>query len=270
MKDVHVRHIYIYIYLLLFFFFVPDHYHKLASNYDRVTKFFHIPAVNLIKHYIPLSKTDQIIDLGGGTGEMIRLLRQDFGIDMPGVCVEPNLKMLQIAMKKDGIIPIHSTAEEFLAQMPKFPMKFVLICGAAHHFNDLAGVFANLAKYMPDDGICLLTYFPPPASIWFKAGLMKYKPFDIDQLYRILKSINLHCKSFQWKENVEMDKLFWYETLRSRFWSTLDEFSDVEIQEGICELEEKYGAITTLKYELEIDGCIITKQKEDMGASNRN
>ena len=256
MKEWMLRHIYIY-------FIVPDHYRKLSSNYDKIYKMFHIATVNLIKHHIPLSKTDQIIDLGGGTGEIIRLLRQDLGINMPGVCVEPNLKMFQIAMKKDGIIPIHSTAEDFLAQMPKFPMKFVLIIGTAHHFNDLAGVFANLAKYMPDDGICLLTIFPPPA-IWFKACLMKFKPFDFDQLYRILKSNNLHCKSFQWKENLELNKAFWYDTLRSRFMTTLDDFSDGEIQEGICELEEKFGAISTLKFELEFDGCIITKQKEDV------
>ena len=36
-------------------------------------------------------------------------------MEKPEVCVEPNLKMLQVAMKMDGVIPIHSTAGEFFA-----------------------------------------------------------------------------------------------------------------------------------------------------------
>ena len=106
---------------------VPDHYHSIASNYDQLYAFQHITTVNFIKYCIPLSKSNQIIDIGGGTGEIIRLLRQDLGIEKPGVCIEPNMSMLQIAWKNDGVIPIQSTAEEFLAQMPKFPMKFVFI-----------------------------------------------------------------------------------------------------------------------------------------------
>ena len=220
----------------------------------------HITTVNFIKHCIPPSKTDQIIDIGGGTGEIIRLLRQDLGIEKPGVCIEPNMSMLQIALKKDGVIPIQSTAEEFLAQMPKFPMKFVFINGVAHHFKDLAGVIANLARYMPYDGICLLNRYPLPTSFWFEAALKKYKTLDEEKLFRILKSNNLHYKLLHWKETVEIEKELWYETLRGRYSSTLMHFSDKQIEEGIRELELKFGGDTTLKYEVQIRGFKITKQ----------
>ena len=36
-----------------------------------------------------------------------------------------------------------------------------------------------------------------------------------------------------------MEKEVWYEALRQRYVSTLIQFSDVEIEEGICELEDK-------------------------------
>ena len=239
---------------------VPDHYHGIASNYDQLNAFQHITTVNFIKHCIPLSKTDQIIDIGGGTGEIIRLLRQDFGIEKPRVCIEPNMSMLQIALKKDSVIPIQSTAEEFLAQMPKFPMKFVLISSVAHHFKDLAGVIANLARYMPYDGICLLNCYPPPASIWFEAVLKKFKCLDQEKIFRILKSNNLHHKLLYWKEMVEIEKQLWYETLHSRYSSMLKHFSDEQIEEGIRELELKFGGNTTLKFEVQTLGFKITKQ----------
>lgn len=222
--------------------------------------FQHLPTVNLIKHYIPLTEDDQIIDIGGGTGEIIRLLRRDLGIKKPGVCIEPNHDMIGIAMKKDGVIPIESTAGDFLAVTPKYPMKIVLISSAVHHIRDLAGTFANLARYMPDDGICLVTQYPPPAKVWFEAGLKKFKGIENESFYRILESNHLQYKSFQWKEPVEMDKQFWYETLRSRYSSTLTYFTDEEIEEGIDELEMKFGADQTLKFDIVIEGCIITKK----------
>ena len=221
---------------------------------------FWIPIVDIIKHYVPLKKTDQILDIGGGTGIYLQLLRREFDVEKPGVCVEPNLKMLQVAMKRDCIIPIHSTAGEFLAA-PNYPLDIVMIIDCIHHFQDPSAIFSNLAKYMSDEGTCVIAQHCPPTSIFFSAFRDKWTPYDDKKLCKIIDSSNLNHKFSMWKKPVELSKLSWYKNLRGRYASPLSQLTDEEIEEGIRELEGKFGAEEIFKFDLDIIIIIITKRK---------
>ena len=236
-----------------------DHYGTLANDYDRLLRFQHIPTINLINHHIPVAKTDQIVDIGGGTGEVLYLLRKKLGIQAPGVCVEPSENMLRIAAKKEGIVPVLSTAEEFLAKKPDCSMKFVLLNGVVHYFKDLSKVIGNLAKYMiPEKGTCLITQYPLPKDFWVEAGIKKYSGrIETEYVQAISEPHGLQCVPVEWKEAVEIEKELWYEGLRQRYASTLDSFSDEEIAEGICELELKFASTKILKFEVAVRGWIL-------------
>ena len=239
---------------------VTDHYDAIAFDYDDNMSCFQIPIVDIIKHHVPLKKTDQILDIGGGTGIYLQLLRREFDMEKPGVCIDPSLKMLQVAMKRDGIIPIHSTAGEFLAA-PNYPLDIVMMIGCVHHFQDPAAIFSNLAKYMSDEGTCIIARHCPPTSIFFSAFRDKWTPYDDKKLCKIIDSNNLNHKIFMWKKPVELSKLSWYKSLRGRYASCLSLLTDEEIEEGIRELEGKFGAEEIFKLDIDIVVIIVTKRK---------
>ena len=96
--------------------------------------------LQLIKHHIPLAKTDQIVDIGGGAGEVLDLRRNELAIKAPGVCVEPSENTLRIATKKEGIVPVLSIAKKILAQKPDCYMKLLLLNGVSlFHFQRYMG-----------------------------------------------------------------------------------------------------------------------------------
>ena len=60
---------------------------------------------------------------------------------------------------------------------------------------------------------------------------------------------------------MELSKLFWYKSLRGRYASSLSLLTDEEIEEGIRELESKFGAEEIFKFDLDIVVIIVTKRK---------
>ena len=60
---------------------------------------------------------------------------------------------------------------------------------------------------------------------------------------------------------MELSKLSWYKSLRGRYASPLSQLTDEEIEEGIHELEGKFGAEEILKFDLDIIVIILTKRK---------
>jgi len=92
--------------------------------------------LNVVKHYAPLSKNDQIVDIGAGTGELALRIAKEFAIQLPPVCVDPNEKMLEVATSKGGIIPVLSTAEDYFSQKQELPMKLVILTGVVHYIKD--------------------------------------------------------------------------------------------------------------------------------------
>ena len=127
-----------------------------------------------------------------------------------------------------------------------------------HYLKDVPATLKKIAEYIkPVDGTCLVLRYPHPREIWFKKALDQYPVQLGNELSDICDSLSLHCKMVEFKEHVEIEKKVWYEALRQRYTSTLNHFSDVEIEVGICELEEKLGSSKTLGFDFCVKAWII-------------
>ena len=218
--------------------------------------------VNFIKRFVSIAKDDQLVDIGGGTALISLLLHSEIGMTTPVVCIDPVQEMLDVA-QKDGAITVKATAEEFLATKPDFPLKIVLMNGCVHHFTDRDLVFTKLAEYMPEDGVCIIANSSNAMALpLFKSAAETFSGIleDLDGLRELVQSKGLNCRAEFSTEPVEIDKTLWYDALRNRCISFLQNFSDEQLEQGIQELEEKYKGQNILKYNIDIKGLIISKK----------
>lgn len=191
------------------------------------------------------------------------MLWDDLKMTNPVVCIDPNPEMLAVA-RSNGAITIQSTAEDFLANKPDYPLKAVLVVGCFHHFQDPDFVVTSLARHLPRDGGCMFVEFPPDTTLpWFGAVKRAYPVVIGDRAENIralAEAKGLECRVVAGKEPVEMGKGLWYEFIRKRLATVLLRFSDEELEKGIEELEEKFKDMDVLKFDLALDGVIV-KQK---------
>ena len=208
-----------------------------------------------------MTQDDQLIDIGGGTAQISSLIKSDLKMWKPVVCIDPSKEMLDVA-QKNGVITIHSTAENFLALRPEYPLKTVLFCNCIHHFSNLGFIFGKLSEYMPDNGRCIITRFGDHGFPFFKAAKESFiasRPLNLKQLSMLIESEGLKCKMVSATETLECKKSLWYECIRKRFMSSLDKFSDEELEEGIKELEEEFKDRDTLLFDVILEGILVTK-----------
>lgn len=236
-------------------------YIKVAPQYNKYFAFDTVARANFTKHFIPLSKEDQIVDIGGGTAHISLKVHSDLEMINPVVCIDPSQAMLNVA-QKNGAITIQATAEEFLASKPKYPLKVVLMHGVVHFFTDPDFVFTKLAEYMPDNGVCFPTFISSVENFpIFKAMIEPVNDMiqEFDQLCDLIESKGLKCKVVFGTEPVEFDTKVWYDSIRNRAISCFTKFSDEELEQGIEELEEKFQGEDVIKFDMPLKGFIVTK-----------
>ena len=244
---------------------LAEFYRTLAKNYDKYYRMINRTTATFVQNSLPLlSSDDQLVDVGSGTGQVALMVKSDMKIKKPVVCVEPMKEMFDIASMKKGITSINATAEEFFSSKPEYPLKVVLMNGCVHLFTDLELVFEGLAKYLQDDGMCIITAMIYDDTYpFFEAAKNKLKTKKItpQSLYfrRFIESKGLKCKMINSVEPVKVEKKLWYEAIRNRFSTVLINFSDEELEEGITELEKKYSDVNTIKFDLTMVGLIVTK-----------
>ena len=236
-----------------------EHYKRLASQYDEFYEAQSRAKANFTQRFIPLSKDDQLVDVGGGTAQFSLMIHSDLGMTNPVVCVDPCEEMLEVA-RKNGAITVHSTAEDFLSSSkPEFPLKVVLMMGCIHHFQDITFVFSKLVEHMPEDGICFVSEYPAKTSLpLFKAAKSAFAGSiqGMQTLAELAESKGLKCKMVSGVELVQTDKELWYHSIRNRLSSSLRKFSDTELEE---ELEREFKGKDMLIFDLAMEGLIISK-----------
>ena len=172
------------------------------------------------------------------------------GLRAPVLCVEPNAEMLREAEKWEGVKPCHGTADDFFSSDHQPKYKKVLINESAHLFPDPLATFQKAANYLPADGMMVLiarnkaTTFP----LWKNAREKMGRPEGDDALKAFLEQAGFSIQIFSEKHTVEMTKVEWYDKLRRRVFSPLDDFSDEQIEAGLKELDQ---------------GCFLGKQDSD-------
>ena len=93
-----------------------DHYSALGCNYDSLYSGYSKALVDTLSQHIQFSAADSVVDVGGGTGEVGRLLWEKFNFRDPVLCVEPSEAMLEATCKKERIQTLKATAEEFFSK----------------------------------------------------------------------------------------------------------------------------------------------------------
>ena len=235
----------------------------MALNYDRFQRVQSRAVANFIHKHLKLSIDDQIIDVGGGTAQISLMIKEDLSMTKPVVSIDPSKEMLNVAMKK-GAITIESTAEDFFATKPNFPLKVILMNSCIHHFKDRDYVFSKMASYMPEGGVCIVCKYPPNTTLpFFKAAKDAYiRAGDkLEEVYNHIdfESKGLTCRKVVGLEKGIMEKALWYEGIRNRLATFLATFSDEELKEGIKELEKDFKDQETIKLDITIKALILTK-----------
>ena len=249
-------------------YFLLEHYKSLAVDYDRFQQAQSRAIANFIHKLVQLSADDQIIDVAGGTAQISLMVKDDLGMTRPVVCIDPSEEMLDVA-RRNGALAIQSTAEEFFAAKPEFPLRVIFMNGCVHHFEKPEFIFSQMASYMPEGGVCVVCKYPPNTTLpFFKAAKDAYsKAGDrLEDVHKLIdfKSMGLECRKVLGVERGEVDKALWYESLRKRLASFLAAFSDRELEEGIEELEEEFKDQTRIKLDITIKALVLTKTNSQL------
>ena len=221
------------------------------------------PIADFIQQQVTFHHDNQLVDIGGGTAQISLLIQEKQGLTKPIVCVDPSQDMLDVAVLKGDVVGVCATAEEFLSSQPNYSLDIVLMVNCVHHFSDIGAVFSNLASFMPDKGVCIITVCDARTLPYFKAAKEKYIGLEgerLQELRQVLEANGLQLEMVSDSTKVEMSKASWYNLLRSRHDSGLWRFSDEQLEKGIEELDAEYKDVDSFHFDYVTKGFIISKK----------
>ena len=176
--------------------------------------------------------------------------------------------MLEIAKVKSGLKPILATADDFLSNIDEYGMQKcnkILINESAHLFPDPQGTFYKAYEYLPEDGLLVVTVRSQPTfPIWRSLKEKFVHKVSKDEVKTCLDKAGFNVKKTIEVGMAMMTKLDWYDRLRKRVFSTLYEFTDEQIEEGLKELDQEWfpGIKDTDPVEIKDSLTIYTATKE--------
>jgi cyclopropane fatty-acyl-phospholipid synthase-like methyltransferase len=234
-----------------------SHYAKIANHYNHA--FFHGDSINYqngvlqkVLHHLQLKISDQVVDIGCGTGTFTSALYNliEFNQEIIGVDLSP--EMLTHANTLKGIKTHCSDAVSF-SQSHEYQYDKALMMGIIHHI-DLAelprlykGIFQQLHKggrflTLTRPNIVHYPFFQAALDIWpqFQPDSELYVQFQKDA------GFSVNCQTYDYP--IQISKMQWFEMIKNRFWSTFSHFNDEELQAGLMELENKYAEAEVLNF----------------------
>ncbi len=177
------------------------------------------------------------------------------------MCVDPVESMLEIAKKKKGIETVCATAENFFSKESEGKtFSRILMIECYHHFKDLALVFEGVARVLTLDGVCLvLCTTPDSAPPLFHKARQLFQFVDYPKIVKLVESKGLRARLTSDHEKRMLEKETCFSFLRNRGFSSLSNFTDNEIEDGIKELNEQYKE-STIEAEYKFNMVIITRR----------
>ncbi len=221
------------------------HYTSFAQDYDGAFSSdlnYCRWSANSIVNLLELKKDDFLVDLGGGTGFFSSLIHKKSGLDKRVLCVDTCEKMLEKADMYDNVFTMCDSASSFSG---KDELKYdkIFIKEAVHHFENRIDIFSQIYGQLGCHGIiCIVTRPQTPGFPLFKSALKSFEQSQPDynvfitELEKAGFDVKVHKKAYPFK----IKKNRWFELLKQKFMSNLAQFSDIEIDNGLKELEEYY------------------------------
>ena len=240
-------------------YFIADFYNKVGSKFDHLTHDQSVARAKFIKRFLPLTSDDQLIDIGGGTGKVAQYINADVKMTKPVVCVDTSSEMLQVA-KETGAITIQSPAENFLASKPKYPLRRVLFAGSFHLLSDHDAVLAALAKYMPDDGMCLIMRYKDGLFYPFLKTIKETFVYSLEEICRMAEAKGLKAEVVTGSEPFETTKAIVLDIIKHKVQSAMLKWSDSQAEQTMADFEREYKDQDLFKFDLGMEGVLITKQ----------
>ncbi len=136
---------------------VFDHFGALAPSYERFIK---PKAPEAMWRIANLPTKGALLDVGGGTGRTAQFMRKKAS---QVVVVDISIKMLQQAMRKNGLDAACSGAEEL--PFPDESFERIIIVDALHHVYDQKSTTSELWRVLKSRGRLVIE--EPDIRTWF-------------------------------------------------------------------------------------------------------
>jgi ubiquinone/menaquinone biosynthesis C-methylase UbiE len=225
-----------------------DHYDRLAASYDENwaahSEAFNSWMSERILERLDLRADDRVVDLGCGTGIFSSALAtQVHGV----VCVDPSPKMLaQLPETSGAFMPVQASAEDVASGEVRLPYDHVdvfLIKEALHHVHNRETVVAGLARLLARGGRMLVVMLPTMISYpLFRRALEVFAERQPDpaDIAGAMQSAGLAVEVTYEIYRREFARDRYVAMVRDRHMSLLSEFDDVELENGIREIEREH------------------------------
>lgn len=231
---------------------LAQHYETIGSRYDRqYKKLFgknREKTVQIIAQMIMKlsSSPKKIVDIGGGTGTTIELLKDLIGPQHTFILVEPYRSMYDQAMlkknKPDLLIPV--SAQEFVQNSQYINSIDVIIAQEMiAHVENPKTFFENVHRVLKKNGCMII--ITRPLEVEFPFGTHGKKVWresysmDPSKISTTLRGIGFRVKEELYSFPIKIDKSIWKEMIGEKpYFSMYASFSPQQKEMELREVEE--------------------------------
>ncbi|MGK7884097.1 MAG: class I SAM-dependent methyltransferase [Crocosphaera sp.] len=231
---------------------IQEHYQKLAKKYDdfwgNSSDFIEFLSKKIIEN-LQLKSTDNLVDLGCGTGIFSKEIASQIKLENKIICVDPSDKMLSKIPENSYYQPLVQDAVEFANKPGRYDK--ILIKEMIHHINDKEGLLQGLFNRLNEQGILLIILLPPTIEYpLFQQALSVYESVqpNYNDLVVLFEKIGFKTKVNFVEYAVSIPKEKYFKMVENRYMSLLSRFNDQEIKQGLTEMTEKYANLSNLEF----------------------
>ena len=231
---------------------INTHYTRLAKDYDDFLYYspeFVRALTSMMIEKLQLKESDQLVDLGCGTGMYSLDILQQVKLQKPIIGVDPFAEMLAKIPQDAPIERVQQDGLMFSEQPGTYDK--ILIKETVHHIAEREALFANLYQRLKPGGILLLVHVPPNVQYpIFEKALQRCLDWhaDPDELTSQLQQAGFKVERDALDYLHTIPKSHYFKMVRGCYMSVLTSLSQQELHEGLQEMELTHAHTDTLQF----------------------